>query len=143
MTHRGRILADRLIATPVAFLFNGLARIMGLILRRDHSMNSGNIRRIVVAKLIGMGSILQATPLLRSLKRTYPDCTITFVTLRSNRELLARLSWVDEVLALDDRTMFAMLITTLRTVAGLIRRRADLYFDLELYSAFASILALC
>jgi heptosyltransferase II len=142
MTHRGRILADRLMATPVAFLFNGLARVLGAILRRDHSMNSGNVRRIVVAKLIGMGSILQATPLLRSLKRAYPDCTITFVTMRSNRELLTRLSWVDEVLTLDDRNPFAMLLTTLRAVAGLIRCRADLYFDLELYSAFASILAL-
>src|SRR5689334_12317951 len=114
MTHRSRILADRLMATPVAFLFNGLARILGAILCRDHSMNSGNVRRIVVAKLIGMGSILQATPLLRSLKRTYPDCTITFVTMRSNRELLTRLSWVDEVLTLDDRNPFAMLSTTLR-----------------------------
>src|SRR4029077_7645536 len=34
------------------------------------------------------------------------------------------------------------LITTLMTVVGLIRRRADLYFDLEVYSAFASLLAL-
>jgi hypothetical protein len=63
--------------------------------------------------------------------------------MRSNQELIRRLSCVDEVLVLDDRNIFIMLITTLRTVAELIRRRADLYFDLELYSAFASLLALC
>jgi len=143
MTHRTRIRADRLLATPVAFLLNGLARIMGALLHRDHSMRPDNVQRIVVAKLIGMGSILQATPLLKALKRTYPGCTITFVSLRSNRELLGRLDWVDEMLTLDDRTPFAMLSTTLRTITGLIRRRADLYFDLELYSAFASVLALC
>ena len=36
MTHRVRILADRLIAAPVAFLFNGLARILGTVMRRNH-----------------------------------------------------------------------------------------------------------
>ena len=73
MTHRARILADRLVAMPVAFLFNGLARVLGVVLRRDHSMTYGNINRIVVAKLIGMGSILQATPLLRALKQKYQN----------------------------------------------------------------------
>jgi ADP-heptose:LPS heptosyltransferase len=34
-------------------------------------------------------------------------------------------------------------VTTLRTIATLIRQRADLYFDLEVYSGFASLLALC
>ena len=143
MTHRARILADRVIAAPVAFLFNGLARILAAVMRRDHSMTSTNVNRIVVAKLIGMGSILQATPLLKALKRQYPHCTLTFVTMSSNRELILRLPCVDEVLVLDDRNVLVMLITTLTTVVKLIRRRIDLYFDLELYSAFASLLALC
>ena len=143
MTHRARILADRLIAAPVAFLFNGLARILGTVMRRDHSVTSANVNRIVVAKLIGMGSILQATPLLKALKRQYPHSTLTFVTMRANQELIRRIACVDEVLVLDDRTVLMMLMTTLTTVAALIRRRADLYFDLELYSAFASLLALC
>jgi heptosyltransferase-2 len=143
MTHRARILADRLIAAPVVFLFNGLARILGAVLQRDHSMTSANINRIVVAKLIGMGSILQATPLLKALKKQYPQCMLTFVTLRSNQDLIRRLSCVDEVLVLDDRNILVMLVTTLATLVELIRRRADLYFDLELYSAFASLLALC
>ncbi len=143
MTHRARILADRLIAAPVAFLFNGLARVLGAVLQRDHSMTSANVNRIVVAKLIGMGSILQATPLLKALKQHYPHCTLTFVTMRSNQELVQRLSCVDEILVLDDRNILVMLITTLAVVVELIRRRADLYFDLELYSAFAALLALC
>jgi hypothetical protein len=98
MTHRARILADRLIAAPVAFLFNGLARVLGAVLQRDHSMTSANINRVVVAKLIGMGSVLQATPLLKALKQRYPHCTLTFVTMRSNQGLIRRPSCVDEVL---------------------------------------------
>jgi len=143
MTHKGRILADRIIAVPTAFLFNGIARVLGRLLRRDHSITSENVKVIIVAKLIGMGSILQSTPLLKALKRRYPNAKLIFVTLKSNKELLTRLSCVDEILALDDRTLLAMGVTTLRTIATLIRRRADLYFDLEVYSGFASLLALC
>src|SRR5580692_4078204 len=142
MTHRQRILADRIIAVPLAFLFNGAARLLGKVLARDHSMTPENVKVIVVAKLIGMGSILQAAPLLKALKRRYPDAALIFVTLRSNEELLRRLSCVDEILVLDDRSLFKMAFTTIRTVVSLVRRRADLYFDLEVYSGFASLLAL-
>ena len=100
------------------------------------------VNRIVVAKLIGMGSILQATPLLRAIKHKYPHAQVTFVTMQSNREFLDHLTGVDEVLTLDDRNPLAMALTTLQTLAALIRRRVDLYFDLEVYSAFASLLAL-
>jgi hypothetical protein len=57
-------------------------------------------------------------------------------------EFLYRLPAVDEVLTLDDRNLLVMAITTFQTIVGLIRQRADLYFDLEVYSAFASLLAL-
>jgi ADP-heptose:LPS heptosyltransferase len=142
MTHKGRILADRIIAVPLAFLFNGAARLLGRVLRRDHSVTSENVKVIVVAKLIGMGSILQCAPLLRALKHRYPNAKLVFVTMRSNRELLSRLSSVDEIVAMDDRSMLSMAATTLRTIATLIRLRADFYFDLEVYSGFASLLAL-
>jgi ADP-heptose:LPS heptosyltransferase len=142
MTHKGRILADRILAVPLAFLFNGAARLLGRLLRRDHSVTPENVKVIVVAKLIGMGSILQCAPLLRALKRRYPGAKLVFVTMRANRELLLRLLSVDEILVLDDRSLLSMAGTTLRTVATLIRLRADFYFDLEVYSGFASLLAL-
>jgi ADP-heptose:LPS heptosyltransferase len=142
MTHKGRILADRMLAVPLAFLFNGAARLLGRALRRDHSFTFENVKVIVVAKLIGMGSILHSVPLLKALKRRYPNAKLVFVTMRSNRELLSRLSCVDEILVLDDRNVWVMAGTTLRTIAALIGLKADLYFDLEVYSGFASLLAL-
>jgi ADP-heptose:LPS heptosyltransferase len=143
MTHRQRILADRLIGIPAAFFFNALARILGQVLRRDHSITTQNVKNIVVAKLIGMGSILQATPLLKALKKQYPQAKLTFLTLQSTRQLLERLTCVDEIIVLDDRNVFVMAVTTLRAIAMVIALGADLYIDLEVYSAFASLLALC
>jgi hypothetical protein len=65
MTFRRRILFDRLLAVPLAVLLNSLVRLLGQILRRNHSIEPATTREIVVCKLVGMGSILQATPLLR------------------------------------------------------------------------------
>jgi heptosyltransferase-2 len=143
MTHKGRIFADRAIAVPLAFLFNGLARLLGWLLRRDHSVSPENVNVIIVGKLIGMGSILQSTPLLRALKQRYPGAKLIFVSLKSNRDLLDRLQDIDEVLLLDDSSLMRMAASTLRSIMTMVRARADVYLDLEVYSAFASLLALC
>ncbi len=142
MTFRQRIMLDRLLAAPVAVFFNALARLLGQLLRRDHSMDPASTRQIVVSKLVGMGSILQATPLLRSLKQRFPAARLTFVTLEANRRLVERLQAVDEVLCLDDRGIWPMARTTLLTIVRLMRRRVDHYFDLEVYSAFSCLLTL-
>src|SRR5260370_12576960 len=80
---------------------------------------------------------------MKALKRRCSDASLILGTLRYNEQLLTRLSCVDQILTLDDRSLLAMGVTTLRTIATLIRQRADLYFDLEVYSGFASLLALC
>jgi ADP-heptose:LPS heptosyltransferase len=142
MTHRQRVLADRLVALPLEFAFNGLARALGATLRRDHTMSPGNVRRVAVAKLVGLGSIVQATPLIRQLRLRYPHARVTLVTLAANRDLVPCLPGVDDAIFLDDAGVVRMAVSTARAVVALIRQRVDLYFDLELYSAFASLLAL-
>lgn len=142
MTYRQRLLADRLLAAPVAFLCTFGARIAGSLLRRDHSVEPANVHHIVVAKLVGMGSAIQATVLLRSIKQRFPNSRLIFVSLRANSELLSRLDYVDETIYLDDRNVFRFALATVKALASLVCRRIDLYFDLEVYSAFASLLAL-
>src|SRR5262245_10572428 len=128
MTHQLRIRADRLLAVPLAVIFNLLARLMGALMHRDHSVTGTNVKRIIIAKLIGMGSILQSVSLLRALKQRYPQCRITFVTLHSNLPLVRRIADVDEVLTLDDGSIVRMLATTTKAIVAMIRLRADLYF---------------
>ena len=141
MTFRQRILLDRLLAVPLSVAVNIFVRLLGVILRRDHSINSAATRCIVVCKLVGMGSILQATPLLRALKQRFPQARTVLVTLAGNRSLVERLEAVDEAVYLDDRGAMRMMWTTLRVVVHLIWLRVDHYFDLELYSGFACLLA--
>jgi heptosyltransferase II len=56
--------------------------------------------------------------------------------------MVERLEHVDRIITVDDRGLFRVARTSLRTVIMLIWARVDLYFDLEVYSAYASIMAL-
>ena len=142
MTFRQRILFDRLLAVPVAVWLNAAVYLLGRILRRDHSIQPATTREIVVCKLVGMGSILQATPLLRALKQRFPQARVTFVALRANRDLLKRVEGVDRTLCLDDRGVLSMAWSSARILASLISSRPDHYFDLEVYSGFTCLLSL-
>ena len=142
MTFRQRILFDRLLAVPVAVSLNAVVYLLGRILRRDHSIQPAATREIVVCKLVGMGSILQATPLLRALKQRFPQARVTFVALRANRDLLKRVEGVDRTLCLDDRGVLSMAWSSARILASLISSRPDHYFDLEVYSGFTCLLSL-
>jgi ADP-heptose:LPS heptosyltransferase len=142
MNTRRKISIDRLIGLPLAWSLNLVARLLGRFPGRDHRITPDNVRTIVVSKYVGMGSIIQATPLIRSLRCAFPGARIIFVTGTSCRRMVERLEHIDQIITVDDRRLFALARTTLRTIAQLMRERIDLYFDLEVYSAYASIIAL-
>lgn len=137
-----KILIDRAVATPLAWGANLGARVLGHILLRDHSIDPAQVRTIAVAKLLGMGSIVQATPMLRDLRRSFPTARIIFVTSKANRGLVDRLSLVDEAIYIDDSNPTSLAASTAKATLQLLQRKVDLYFDLEVYSAGASILSI-
>lgn len=141
MTFRQRITLDRWFAVPLAVAVNAVVRLAGWILRRDHTIRRETTRRIVVCKLVGMGSVIQASPLVRALKAAFPEARLTFLTLKGNHNLLTRLDGVDEVLCLDDSGAFRMLVRTIRTIITMVVMRVDHYFDLEVYSGFSCLLS--
>jgi heptosyltransferase-2 len=142
MKTRNKIVVDRVIGLPIAWGLNLAARMLGRVMRRDHRMVTESVRTIVIAKYVGMGSIIQATPLVRSIRARFPQARIIFLTGRTCRSQVERLDGIDQIVTVDDRSILHVLRTTLRTVALLIRARVDLFFDLEIYSAYASIIAL-
>ena len=142
MNTRTKVYVDRLIGLPLGWLLNGVARILGKVLRRDHSITTQNVRTIVIAKYVGMGSIIQVTPLIRTLRVNFPQSRIIFLTGHSCRRLVERLEHIDAILTVDDRNLWHVARTSVRTLFVLMREKVDLFFDLEVYSAYASIMAL-
>ncbi len=136
-----KFLIDRTVALPLAWATNLAARTAGPILQRDHTVKPSEVRCIAVAKLLGMGSIIQATPMLHDLRRSFPEAKIVFLTTKANRGLIERLAMVDEGIYVDDSAPPVLATTTATAIGQLLARRVDLYFDLEVYSAGASILS--
>jgi ADP-heptose:LPS heptosyltransferase len=139
---QNKVLLDRLVGTPSAWALNLMARAVAPVLQRSHRTDPASVKTIVVAKLLGLGSIIQSTPLLLALRRAYPNARLYFLTTRTNRSLVDRLGSVDEGIYLDDRQPLTFTRDTLTALAGFARTGIDLYFDLEIYSAASSCLSL-
>lgn len=138
MNTRQQILIDKLIAKPVAFALNFLVRVVGQILRLDHSMDKP-FKTIAVCKFKGMGSIIQATPMLHALRQRYPDAEIIFVSTRSNSKVLEKIDLINTVVLVDDSGLWALIISNIKALLLLMRKRPEVYFDLEIYSDYSTI----
>lgn len=137
-----KFLIDRTMARGLAWSANVGARAIAPIARRDHIVDPNEVRTVVVAKLLGMGSIIQATPLLHDLRRTFPRARLVFVTTRTNRGLIERLGVIDEAVYIDDASSASLATSTAAAIVKLLKKKIDLYFDLEVYSAGASVLSI-
>jgi len=129
---------DKWVARPLAALLNIIARPLGKLLRIDHSMDK-DFDVIAVCKFKGMGSILQATPMLAALRKRFPAATIVFVSTESNRAILEKIPAIDRIETIDDKGFWRFCITNAITLFRLIKLRPGVYFDLEIYSNYSSL----
>lgn len=139
MKTRRKVVLDEWFGKLAVVCLNFVARVLGRILSIDHAIRPP--KRIVVCKFLGMGSIIQATPLLQTLRTNFPGSEITFVTSASNKKLLESIDVVNRTLVIDDNGVGAIISSTLSVLRQLWKRRADLYIDLETYSFFSTALA--
>lgn len=131
---------DTLIGGPITAVLNLLARLLGATLSRDHSLRTPP-RRILLIKLIGQGSVVQETNMIRALRREHPEATICFLCFPEVKPLATRLEDVDEVIVLDESSYLRLAWTVLRFVGRSWSLRPDLVVDLEVFSKFSTILA--
>jgi ADP-heptose:LPS heptosyltransferase len=89
-----------------------------------------------------MGSIIHAIPMLRALKMQYPQARLVFITRKNNKSLFAHIPDVDKVLFVDDSSLVSLTFSNIRLMSSLIRHRIDLFFDLELFSAYGALVSL-
>ncbi len=101
----------------------------------------GEVRKIVVMKFFGMGSIVVASPALAALRDQFPQAELHFVTFRSNQALLEMLGLTDRQHYIDPSTPASFTRTTLSVLRALRAARCDLAVDLEFFAKFPLTLA--
>lgn len=99
------------------------------------------VARIALVKFWGMGSIVLLTPAIALLREKYPAARLTFVTQAANRDVIALLDGVDEVLTLEVGQGPWAFLRSLASLVGAVRRRAfDLWIDAEFLTRFSALL---
>jgi ADP-heptose:LPS heptosyltransferase len=138
---KSQVFIDQIIARPIAYLINFIVRFVGKILAIDHRLDKP-FQRIVVCKFKGLGSIIQATPLLQSLKAIYPNSELVFLSTKSNIPFLKEIDVIDTIIAIDDSSATRLVKSLFSGWRKLITKRPELYIDLEIYSNFSSLVAI-
>ncbi len=140
MNIKTAISIDHLIGTPLCWILNIITHCVGLILKRDHKPPY-HIKKILIIKLMGIGSIVQALPLIEGLSRRYPKADIRMLCFSETEIFTKHLTLVSEVFTVDNRSFLKLGWTALKKIITIIRWRPDLVLDLEYHSKFSSLLA--
>ncbi|MBI3780453.1 MAG: glycosyltransferase family 9 protein [candidate division NC10 bacterium] len=127
-----------LVLCGVVAFFDALARWVALSSSAP-VIGCERVRKILITKYLGMGSLVLATPMVGAVRRRYPQAKILFLTSEANREICRLLEIADEVLTIRT-TGFLAFARDLFTVLRRLRRgRIDLAFDLEFLSKFSAL----
>lgn len=141
MKLKSKIYIDKLLGIPSVFFLNNISIFLQLFRKKKAAVHL-KVKRIVICKLMGMGSIIQSTPLLMTLRANHPQAEITFITSPRNCSLLQTFPFIDKIVIINDKSLLSLISTSLK--ASLIQwfRRTDIFIDLEIYSFFTKILTL-
>jgi ADP-heptose:LPS heptosyltransferase len=132
-----KLLVDRIVGSVVV----GLLLLVSRRRRHDKPL-SIEPDHIVVLKLLGLGSIVQSTPLVAAFKRRYDNADLTFVTRKGNDALTRRIDLVDRTLTIDDSSMRAVVVSLWRTLRAVRAMENACFINLEAYSKIGLLMTL-
>lgn len=89
-------------------------------------MNPENVKKILIVRLSSLGDILLATPLIRSIKKKYPDISIDFVLREEYEELLIHNSNINDLYKYAESKLEKQLLFN-----SIISKKYDLAIDLQ------------
>src|SRR5713226_8038039 len=99
------------------------------------------LRRILVMKYFGMGSLILSSPMVRALRQRYPTARIDLLTIEQNRTLSEILPIFDKVYTVDTRNLLSVLRSMLLALRCIRGERYDVVIDAEFFSRLSSLVS--
>ena len=84
--------------------------LLGRFRKRETSFQLETVKKILLIKFFGGGSILLASPIIHKIKGIHPDATISIITLSENREICSLLKAIDKIYYLDLKNPFSFFL---------------------------------
>lgn len=138
MNTQKQLFIDQKVVRPIMLLVNLAVRIAGWVLRLNHDLEKVP-KTIAVCKFKGMGSIVQATPLLHALKTRYPNTKLVFISSAANEAVLQEIPIIDQIVLLNDNGVWPLIRHYPAFIIKLISLRINVYIDLEIYANFSTL----
>ncbi|MCZ9838213.1 glycosyltransferase family 9 protein [Brachyspira hyodysenteriae] len=133
---------DRRLFGSLEYILDRLSFIIGKFLKRDHTTTEDNVKNVVIAKYLGLGSIVRSQVIIKDIKNTFPNAKIYYLTTLKNKNIFDIIRNVDDIFTIDDNGIFSMALSTFNLVIKLIKLKVDAFIDLEVYSRYSSCIAL-
>jgi ADP-heptose:LPS heptosyltransferase len=135
-----QIFVDKQIGPVFNLFLYSFVRLTGKILRIDHSLDKP-FTRIIVCKYKGLGSIVQASALLSTLRQNYPDAEIRFLSTKGNKGILNFYrNSINEDILIDDSSFIRLLKSSAQALLTLWKFKPQVFIDLEVYSNFSTFI---
>ncbi|MDI6717447.1 MAG: glycosyltransferase family 9 protein [Patescibacteria group bacterium] len=99
------------------------------------------VRKILVIKFFGIGSIVLTSPALIALRDRFPEAEIDFLTFKQNEEILNLLNLTYKNYFIDSKNIFKFVFSVFKIIYQLRKEKYDIVFDLEFFAKFPLIMA--
>ncbi len=131
---------DTYIGLPLIYLHILVARFLGFILKRDHSLNK-QPEEICIIKLLGLGSVIMASDAIYSIKLKYPEAKLSVICSKGIESGIRSIHLFEQVYVIDDSSLYKLLLSSARTIFQLQKKKNLWIVDLEAYSKLTGILS--
>ncbi|HYG16257.1 MAG TPA: glycosyltransferase family 9 protein [Bacteroidia bacterium] len=118
-----------------------LARPLGLLLRKDHTLRKAP-DYIISIKMLGLGSLLLASDALLSLKKRYPNAKMILITGKGVAPGIVPTRLFDQVWTIEDRNIFVLATSSLKILFNSWKLKNRWVVDFEVYSKLTTIFSL-
>lgn len=132
---------DTFIGMPLVHINRLLAKLLGKILNRNHSVQN-TPDEICIIKLLGFGSVIIASDAIFSIKQKYPQSKLSIVCSQGLADGVESLNLFDKIYVIQDISLFQTFTSSIKIISNLQRVKKLWTIDLEVYSKLTSIFSL-
>lgn len=106
-------------------------------------MNPEQVRKVLIIKFFGIGSLVLAEPFFRTARQLFPNAEIHLLTLASNRQIMEMIDGVDHVRFVDlGGHIFQAIWAYIGCMTWVMRGRFDAVLDMEFYTRASAVVSL-
>lgn len=99
------------------------------------------LRKILIVKFLGFGSIIMTTPLIAELKKNYPEAEIHFFTFSDNVPICESINIIHKTFYLEKKSIGKFVLSLFRSLHQIRKQNYDIVFNLEFFSNFSLLLS--